>query len=123
MKILLADDNRDALETLAEILKLEKHDVFTATDGLAALALARTCRPEVLLLDISMPGLDGYELCRQLRREPWGGDALIIALSGYGSAQDLERCREAGFDRHFTKPADPDELIGYMTAGGADQKS
>lgn len=116
MKILLADDNRDALETLAEILKLEQHDVFTAPDGLAALALARTCQPEVVLLDISMPGMDGYELCRQLRNEPWGGDALIIALSGYGSPQDVERSRAAGFDRHFTKPADPDELLAFMTS-------
>lgn len=114
MKILLADDNSDALETLAEILKLESHEVYTAADGVAALAVARTSQPEVILLDISMPGLDGFEVCRQLRNEPWGADALIIALSGYGSPQDVERCREAGFDRHFTKPAYPDELLAYM---------
>lgn len=112
--ILLADDNRDAVETLAEILRLDHHQVHTALEGRTALALAREHRPDIVLLDISMPELDGYTLCQRLRREPWAAGLVIVALSGYGSPQDLERGRIAGFDRYFTKPADPGELLDYL---------
>lgn len=114
LTILLADDNQDAVETLAEILRLDHHQVQTALDGRTALALAQEHRPDIVLLDISMPELDGYTLCQRLRREPWAAGLVIVALSGYGSPQDLERGRIAGFDRYFTKPADPGELLDYL---------
>lgn len=114
LTILLADDNRDAVETLAEILRLDHHQVHTALEGRTALALAQAHRPDIFLLDISMPELDGYTLCQRLRREPWAAGLVIVALSGYGSPQDLERGRIAGFDRYFTKPADPGELLDYL---------
>ncbi len=114
LTILLADDNRDAVETLAEILRLDHHQVHTAFEGRTALALAQEHRPDIVLLDISMPELDGYTLCQRLRREPWAAGLVIVALSGYGSPQDLERGRIAGFDRYFTKPADPGELLDYL---------
>lgn len=111
LKILIADDNRDALETLAAILKLENHDVLTAPDGQTAWALAMEHKPEVIMLDISMPGMDGYAVCRRVRGETWGGGALIFAMSGYGGPQDIERSRVAGFDHHFVKPADLGEVL------------
>lgn len=114
LTILLADDNRDAVETLAETLRLDHHQVHTALEGRTALALAQAHRPDIVLLDISMPELDGYTLCQRLRREPWAAGLVIVALSGYGSPQDLERGRIAGFDRYFTKPADPGELLDYL---------
>lgn len=114
LTILLADDNQDAVETLAEILRLDHHRVHTALEGRTALALAQEHRPDFVLLDISMPELDGYALCQRLRREPWAAGLVIVALSGYGSPQDLERGRIAGFDHYFTKPADPGELLDYL---------
>jgi CheY-like chemotaxis protein len=114
-RILLVDDNADAAESLGKLLELTGHEVRIAHDGPAALEAARTFRPEVALLDIGLPGMDGYEVARRLREQPATQRTLLVALTGWGQAEDRRRSREAGFDHHLTKPADPEalqELLG-----------
>ena len=113
-RILIADDNADAAELLEMWLKMSGHEVRSAQDGEAALLLAETMQPEILLLDIGMPKLNGYDVARRIRQKPWGSRAVLIALTGWGQEEDLRRSREAGFDHHLTKPVEPskiDELI------------
>jgi PAS domain S-box-containing protein len=109
-RILIADDNKDAAQTLALLLEMSGHDVRVVHDGRAALSLAHTFRPEAAFLDIGMPQLDGHEVARALRREPWGANIYLIALTGWGQEGDRQRAIQAGFDRHLTKPIDPDSL-------------
>jgi signal transduction histidine kinase len=121
-RILVADDNRDALDSLAALLQLSGHEVFTAEDGVLAFEAAAQHRPEVLLLDLGMPRLDGYELARKIRREPWGKEMVLVALTGWGQDEDRRRSREAGFDSHLVKPLDLDVLADYLARlPGADQ--
>jgi CheY-like chemotaxis protein len=109
-RILIADDNRDAADSLSMLLELAGHEVRVANLGRAALSLAQAFRPDVALLDIGMPDLSGYEVARELRREPWGGDIQLIALTGWGQEKDRQRALEAGFNQHLTKPIDPDQI-------------
>jgi PAS domain S-box-containing protein len=109
-RVLVAEDNRDAAQSLDRLLRLWGHDVRTAADGAAALEVARAYRPDVVLLDLGLPGLDGYEVARRLRREPGLGGVLLVALTGYGQEDDRRRTREAGFDHHLVKPADLERL-------------
>lgn len=114
LRLLVADDNRDAAASLALLLELAGHEVRTAADGLAALALAQRFEPHAMLVDIAMPGLDGHQLCRKVRDTPWGRGALMVATSGWGQPDDRERSRAAGFDHHLVKPvayAALDELL------------
>jgi two-component system CheB/CheR fusion protein len=113
-RVLVVDDNHDAGETTAALLRLSGHQVLVVRDGVTALESATDFKPEALLLDIGMPGMDGYELCRRLRERPEQSDALIIAVSGYGRHADIEAAREAGFDHHVIKPFDPAEIDGYL---------
>jgi len=103
-RILVADDNTDAAESLSLILQMAGHETRVARDGTEALAIARQFQPDTMVLDIAMPGLDGLELARQIRGEPWGRPVLLIAASGWGQAVDKERSRAAGFDHHLVKP-------------------
>jgi signal transduction histidine kinase len=124
-RILLADDNRDALDSLATLLQCDGHEVHTAADGAEALALAAVCRPDVMLLDIGMPKLDGYEVARRVRAEPWGKGTVLIALTGWGQDEDRRRSREVGFDNHLVKPLDPDKLsamLAKLPIAGASEK-
>jgi signal transduction histidine kinase len=117
-RILVADDNPDARESLAALLSLGGHEVFRAQDGSDALETAERCRPDVALLDIGMPRANGYEVARHIRRQPWGRDMVLVALTGWGQESDRRRSREAGFDSHLTKPVDPDvldELLARMS--------
>jgi CheY-like chemotaxis protein len=109
-RVLIVDDNRDGAQGLALMLDLEGHDVRTASDGLEALEIAEEFRPNVVLLDIGMPGIDGYETARRLRARPWGESVLLCAQTGWGQEDDKRRARNAGFDRHLVKPVDPEEL-------------
>jgi CheY-like chemotaxis protein/nitrogen-specific signal transduction histidine kinase len=109
-RILIVDDNRDGAQGLALMLDLEGHDVRTAADGLEALEIAEEFRPNVVLLDIGMPGIDGYETARRMRARPWGASVLLCAQTGWGQEDDKRRARNAGFDRHLVKPVDPEEL-------------
>jgi PAS domain S-box-containing protein len=114
-RVLVVDDNRDTATSLAKLLKLLGHDVQMAHDGLTAVELARTHRPEIVLLDIGLPGMDGYEVAKQLRREEFCKDSLIIATSGYGQEEDRRRSQEAGFNHHLVKPVDFDALMAFFT--------
>jgi signal transduction histidine kinase len=110
-RILVADDNRDAARSLALQLQLAGHDVRTAFDGIEALALADAFEPEVVLLDLGMPKLDGFETAREMRRRPWGAVATLVALTGWGQPQDRQRTGDAGFDLHLVKPVSAEHLF------------
>jgi PAS domain S-box-containing protein len=109
-RLLVADDNGDVLQALALMLRLRGYDVTMAIDGADALDKARANPPEVALLDIGMPGMDGYEVARRIRREPWGKDMVLVALTGWGRERDREQAQNAGFDVHLTKPVAIDVL-------------
>ncbi len=109
-RVLLADDNRDAADSLAVLLELAGHEVRVAYLGRDALTLAQEFRPDTAVLDIGMPDLNGYEVAAALRRESWGRDLRLIALTGWGQDSDRRRAREAGFDLLLVKPVDPDRL-------------
>lgn len=112
--LLIVDDNVDAATTLAILLRAKGCRVRIAHDGTAAIHCARAEAPDAILLDLGLPGMDGFEAARRLRRLPGGKRALIIALTGYGSAADRERTREAGFDHHLTKPVALEELLRLL---------
>jgi CheY-like chemotaxis protein len=111
-RILVVDDNRDMAVTLAMLLKLAGHQTTVAHNGQEALAMLDDAQPDVVLLDIGLPEMDGYELARRIRA--LRGDLHLIAVSGYGQAEDRIRSREAGFDEHFIKPVDPQSLFAYI---------
>jgi signal transduction histidine kinase len=115
-RILVADDNNDALESLATLLQLSGHEVYTAANGAVALESAEQHRPEVALLDIGMPKLDGYEVARRIRAQPWGQRITLVALTGWGQDSDRKRSQEAGFDSHLVKPLDLDKLTELLAA-------
>lgn len=109
-RILIVDDNEDSAMGLSMMLKIMGHDTRTSHDGLKALEVAAAFRPEVMLLDIGLPKLNGYEVCRHIRKQPWGQDMLLIAVTGWGQEEDKCKSKEAGFDFHMVKPLDPDAL-------------
>jgi signal transduction histidine kinase len=113
-RILIADDNLDALESLAEVLKLQGHEVFSAANGSLALESAERHLPDVALLDIGMPLLDGYEVARRIRSQEWGRQVTLLAVTGWGQDADRRRSREAGFDLHLVKPLDVDKLAELL---------
>lgn len=113
-RILVADDNRDIAETMAEILRLEGHEVHLAFDGVEAFERYQQLEPEVVLLDIGMPGLRGDEVARMIRGEPVGTSVKLIAITGWGQPSDKENARAAGFDMHMTKPVDIQRLISVV---------
>jgi len=113
-RILLADDNADALESLATVLRLRGHEVYSAPNGAIALETAARHMPEVALLDIGMPLVDGYEVARRIRAQEWGKSVTLVALTGWGQESDRRRSREAGFDTHLVKPLDLDRLTALL---------
>jgi len=117
--ILVVDDNRDAVESLAFLLQLAGHRVDTAFDGEAAFALAQQVRPDVVLLDLGMPKVSGYEVARRIREQPWGKQIYLVALSGWGQADEKLRTQEAGFDAHLVKPVAPEALNRLLATTGA----
>jgi signal transduction histidine kinase len=110
-RILIVDDNHDAAESVARFLELEGHEVKTVNDGPQALASVPVFAPQVVVLDIGLPGLSGYEVARRIRAVPAMREALLVALTGYGQKEDQQRALEAGFDRHFIKPTDPGAIV------------
>lgn len=113
-RILVADDNADATHTLSALLSVMGHDVTSAPDGQAAVELAENVQPHVIVLDIGMPRLNGYEAARRIRERPWAKRAVLVALTGWGQEEDKRRANEAGFDHHFTKPVAPDDLMALL---------
>ena len=113
-RILVADDNVDGAALLAELFELLGHEVWTASDGHEAVAQASAVSPDIVVLDLGMPRMDGYEAARQIRQMPGGPSALLVALTGWGQDKDRTRTREAGFDRHLVKPVDQAALIALL---------
>jgi PAS domain S-box-containing protein len=110
VRVMLADDNRDACDSLEMLLTLEKHEVRVAYDGTSALAVMADFRPELALLDIGMPGMNGYELAAKVREQPWGAGIRLVAVTGWGQEDDRRRAIDAGFDEHLVKPVDVAEV-------------
>jgi signal transduction histidine kinase len=111
LRILVADDNRDAAETLGVLLEVLGHEVRRVHDGEAAVVEAAAFDPQLVLLDIGMPKLNGYDTCRQIRAQAGGGGRTLVAVTGWGQPQDVQKAREAGFDRHMVKPMDVNTLL------------
>jgi signal transduction histidine kinase len=121
-RILVVDDNLDAAETLAEMLAVHGHNVKTAHDGLEALRIAPEFAPHVILLDLGMPNLNGYETANRIRAQAWGRDIALVAVTGWGQPKDRKRTVEAGFDAHLVKPVDQHELLKTLLEVAATQQ-
>jgi PAS domain S-box-containing protein len=113
-RILIVDDNRDSTAMLAAMFGLAGHQTETAHDGHEALTKAEDSRPDVIILDIGLPGISGYDVCRAIRQTPWGRSVVIVALTGWGQDEDRRRSTEAGFDAHLVKPVTRDVLLNLM---------
>ncbi len=118
MKIVLADDNRDSADSLGMLLEALGHEVRIAYDGIEAVKAAEELKPDFVLLDIGMPGMDGYECARAIRPQAWAAKTVLVALTGWGQEEDKRRAHEAGFDRHLTKPVDPTALETALGLAG-----
>jgi CheY-like chemotaxis protein len=116
LRILVADDNRDAAETLGILLEVMGHEVKTVHDGQAAVDAVASFDPELVLLDIGMPGLNGYETCRQIRASAGGTQRTLVAVTGWGQPHDVQSAHDAGFDRHLVKPVDMDKLMELISS-------
>ncbi len=114
-RVLIADDNRDAAESLAMLLQMEGHEVTVVHDGREAITAFEKMRPDAALLDIGMPGLNGYEIARSIRRAPQGRDVTLIAVTGWGQENDKAQASEAGFNHHFTKPVEPEAITALLS--------
>lgn len=114
LRILIVDDNRDAADSVAMMLKLVGNELHTAYDGESGVEAAAKHRPDVILFDIGLPKLNGYEACRRIRELPWGQKPIIIAVTGWGQEEDRRRSRDAGFDHHLVKPVDPMALMQFL---------
>ena len=109
-RVLLADDNVDGAETMGMLLESNGHEIHLAHSGTAALEAVKRLKPDIVILDIGMPDMDGYEVAERIRHEAWGKKLKLIAITGWGQAEDKRRAIAAGFDHHMTKPVDPDDL-------------
>jgi CheY-like chemotaxis protein len=104
--VLVVDDNTDNAELLRILLEDQGHETFMAHDGVEGLAAAERLRPDVVLMDLGLPRIDGFDACRRIREQPWGKRMLVIAITGWGQDADRRRSQEAGFDHHLVKPVD-----------------
>jgi CheY-like chemotaxis protein len=116
--VLVVDDNRDAAESLALLLRQRGHDVRVAADGPEALATATEYLPDVVFLDLGLPGMDGHEVGRYLRQRPGLEQVRVVALTGSGSDDDRRRSHLAGFDGHLVKPVEPEEIDRVLAGAG-----
>ena len=110
----MVDDNRDSATTLAMLLSLTGNETKTAFDGLEAVETAATFRPDAILLDIGLPKLNGYEVARKIREQPWGQQMVLVALTGWGQEEDRRKSSEAGFNGHLVKPVDHAALMKLL---------
>lgn len=117
MRVLIADDNEDGVTALGKLLEIAGHNVKVAFSGEEALAAGEAFHPDAIILDIGMPGMDGYETCRRMRELPWGRDVHMIALTGWGQEEDKRRTREAGFDHHLVKPIRSKDVKEVLAQG------
>ena len=116
LRVLVVDDNMDAAQSLGLLLEVSGHDVQTAYDGPTTLEVALEFRPNVVLLDIGLPGIDGFEVAKRLRQQPDLSGVVLVALTGYGQVTDKQRSQEAGFNHHLVKPADFGKVLQILAA-------
>jgi len=116
-RVLIVDDNRDSVETMATLIRLSGHEIEMAHDGETALEKAKSFKPEIILLDVGLPDMHGYEVAERLRAIPENKSLVIVALTGYGNEEDRRRARDAGFDYHFVKPVDFTALESLINKG------
>jgi len=116
LTVLIVDDNRDVVDTLILLLEMNGHAAYAAHDGLQAISLAEEIRPDVILLDIGLPKIDGYETCRRIRERDWGRRVMVYALTGLDHEDDLDKSKKTGFDMHLTKPVAPEVLLTVLAA-------
>jgi two-component system CheB/CheR fusion protein len=122
LRVLVVDDNFDAAETLVMLLEMMGHEVKMANDGQEAIEVATRERPRVVLLDIGMPGMNGYDVARALRERPETQGVVLVAMTGWGQEEDMKRTKEAGFNHHLVKPVEPSvlsKLLERIAAGTA----
>jgi CheY-like chemotaxis protein len=110
-RVLIIEDNADAAESLELVLMIGNHEVAVARDGPTGIAQARQFRPDIVLCDVGLPGMDGYEIARALRADETLRGTFLVALTGYARPEDIQRAADAGFDRHLAKPPDPERLL------------
>jgi CheY-like chemotaxis protein len=115
-RVLIVDDNADGAESLSMLLQISGHETYKAYDGVEAIDAAERLRPDVVLLDIGLPRLNGYEACRRIRNTTWGKDLVLVALTGWGQEEDRSESRDAGFDAHMVKPVDFDALLKLLAS-------
>jgi PAS domain S-box-containing protein len=115
-RILIVDDNEDGAASLEMLLQIAGHETYTAREGKGALELAERVRPDAVLLDIGLPGLNGYDVCRRIRTEPWGKDLMLVALTGWGQDEDRQKSSDAGFDGHLVKPVEFGALVKLIAS-------
>jgi PAS domain S-box-containing protein len=120
LRMLVVDDNHDAASSLAMLLEFDGHTVAMAHNGTSALVAAEAHRPEITLLDLGLPGMDGYEVCRRIRERPWGSRMILVALTGWGLEEDRSRTRAAGFDGHLVKPVNYGDLVALLGSFAGD---
>lgn len=118
LRMLIVDDNRDAADSLGMLMQVMGNQTCVAYDGREALTVASQFHPEVVLLDIGLPNMSGYEVARELRKRPGGSSMLLIATTGWGQPSDKEQSRDAGFDHHLVKPIDPQTLLKLLGQAG-----
>jgi CheY-like chemotaxis protein len=114
LQVLVVDDNRDGADTLAALVESAGYSVRVAYGGQQALDLAAQAPPDEALIDIAMPQLDGEEVARRIRAEPWGARNFLVAITGRGQAEDRQRTLASGFDRHLVKPVDPEQIVDML---------
>jgi PAS domain S-box-containing protein len=119
-RVMVVDDNVDAAESMAVVLRIEGHEVRTAHDGEHAIQLASEFRPEVIVLDLGMPKMTGYDVARRLRAKPWGRDVVLVACTGWGQPEDRRRSKEAGFDHHLVKPVSAEAILAAVATPASD---
>jgi CheY-like chemotaxis protein len=115
-RVLVVDDNEDGAESLALLLTLNGHEAYIAHDGTEAIEVAERERPDVVLLDIGLPGLNGFEVSRRIRERTWGKDVVLVAVTGWGQDEHRRASTEAGFDAHLVKPVDHDALMALVAS-------
>jgi CheY-like chemotaxis protein len=115
-RVLLVDDNRDSVETLSMLLRIKGHDARIAESGEEAIAAADEYQPNVVLLDLSLPGMDGFEVAQELRKRPYGANVVLVALTGWSGREVQAKAAEAGFDFHLLKPVEWPELEQVLEA-------
>ena len=113
-RILVVDDNEDATVSLAMMLEIIGHEVYTAHDGETGVKLAKKWQPNIILMDLGMPRMNGYEAARHIRQETWGTRIILVALTGWGADDDRRKTQDAGFDRHLVKPVEPNALLQLL---------